>query len=174
MKNKSNQSSDDSAEIKAYRKKVEKHYKEKKVIEFDNSSVAHAEIVTEHLFKYATENKTDIKIFTGELKASFYDKFLEQARVLLKTQKISIICEKKSETGKFQDLISNDKKGQIADIGTTKAIGVSHFILAGDSAYRDETSDTLKMADASFNGYMRGSFLSVLFDEIEKNIKNLA
>ncbi len=172
-KNKSNYQSDD-AEINAYREMVEKHYqrKEKEIIEFDNSSIAHAEVVTEYLFKYAIENKTDIKIFTGRLKANFYDKFLEQARTLLKTQKISIICEKQCEEGRFQALVGDDDNGEILNINASQDIGVSHFVLAGESAYRDEKSDALKTADASFNGRMRGSFLSVLFDEI-KNKKSL-
>lgn len=163
----------DTEEIKAYREKIEKHYQKKEIIEFDNSSVAHAEIVTEYLFKYAIEvdGGNDIKIFTGKLKASFYNKFLQQAKTLLKTKKISIICEKTCEKGEFQKLIDGSANGKILNINASKDIGVSHFILVGDSAYRDEKSDALKTADASFNGHMRGSFLSVLFDEIKENIK---
>lgn len=173
MTNKNNQSSSDS-EIKSYEKKVKKHYQEKEIMEFDNSSVEHAKIVTKYLFEYAIEKKTDIKIFAGTLEASFYDNFLEQAKTLLTTQKISIICEKKCEKGAFQALIDGNNKGEISNINASQDIGVSHFVLAGDSAYRDEKSDALKTASASFNGYMRGSFLSVLFDDIKKNIPNLA
>lgn len=173
MTYKNNQSSDNS-EIESYRKMVEKHYQKKEVIEFDNSSVVHAEIVAEYLFKYAIEEEKDIKIFTGMLKKSFYDKFTEQAKTILNKNKISIICEKKCEESNFQDLINKSDRGEISDINAQENIGVSHFILAGDSAYRDEKSDALKTAEASFNGYIRGSFLSVLFDTIKKNIEKLA
>ncbi len=161
-------------EIKAYREKIEKHYKKKEIIEFGNSSTAHAEVVVEYLFRYAIENKEDMKIFAGTLKASFYNKFLQQAETLLSTQKISIICEKKCEVSDFQKLIKRSENGNISDINAQESLGVSHFILAGESAYRDEKSDALKTASASFNGYMRGSFLSVFFDAIKKNIGNLA
>lgn len=122
------------------------------------------------MFRYALENKTDVKIFTGKLKANFYKKFLQQAGTLLKTQKISIICEKKCEESAFQSLVEGSSNGEILSINASQDIGVSHFILAGDSAYRDERSDALKTADASFNGYIRGSFLSVLFDDIKNKI----
>ncbi|CAB5496973.1 hypothetical protein [uncultured Gammaproteobacteria bacterium] len=115
-----------------------------------------------------------MKIFAGTLKASFYNKFLQQAKTLLSTQKISIICEKKCEASDFQKLIKRSENGNISDINAQESLGVSHFILAGESAYRDEKSDALKTASASFNGYMRGSFLSVFFDAIKKNIGNLA
>lgn len=174
MTHKINQSNDDSDEIKSYRKKVAKHYKKQEVIEFSNSSTAHAQVVTEYLFRYAIENKTDIKIFSGRLKASFYNHFLQQAKTLLATQKISIICEKECEKGAFQALVEDSDKGEISSINARKDTGVSHFVLAGELAYRDEKSDALKTASASFNGYMRGSFLSVLFDVIKKNKEKLA
>lgn len=173
MENKDSQLTDDT-EIKAYREKVKKHYQEKKIIEFDNSSTAHAEIVTEYLFKYAIENQEDIKIFTGNLKASFYNNFSQQAKTLLKKNKISIVCEKKCEHSSLKTLIENNNNGEILNINAQENTGISHFILAGDSAYRDEKSDILKTADASFNGRIRGSFLSALFNAIKKNISNFA
>lgn len=163
-------------EITSYRKKIEKYYNERKgeIVEFDNSSTEHATVVTEYLFKYAIESKQDIKIFTGKLSASFYNQFQEQARTLLKTQRISIVCEKTCEQGEFQDLIEGNERGSILNMNVAKNIGVSHFILAGGSAYRDEKSDALKTAKASFNGKMRGSFLSVLFDYIKNNVNKIA
>lgn len=45
---------------------------------------------------------------------------------------------------------------------------------SGYSAYRDEKSYAFKTANASFNRHMRGSFLSVLFDDIKQNIKKIS
>lgn len=165
-------------ELLAYRKKVE-HYYNKPINEeleyyddgeFENSSIAHAEIVVEFLFKLALETKQDIKILTGRLDGEFYNKFLTQATKVLQTNKISIVTLNGCDDSDFKTAIQDSPKGEITESSANQFSKISHFLLVGDNAYRSEKHDLLKTAYVSFDNKFRGEFLSVMFDYIKSKL----
>lgn len=150
-----------------FEKLVKKHYEKNSNEQISNGSMDHAKILAQYLFICAKEKRRDIKIITGTLEKNFYEIFAEPIQDVLKNNTVSIISEKPCENSSFKSAVENSNNGSIKVIKQSdNTTSLPHFILIGDSAYRLETDDNLKLATASFNRPNVGKFLLKIFNRV--------
>ncbi|MBA5249834.1 MAG: hypothetical protein FE834_09975 [Gammaproteobacteria bacterium] len=150
-----------------FKKLVETHYKRNSSETISNGSVKHAKVLVEYLFRLAEEKGKNVSIVTGSLEKSFYETFTEAIEKILKNNTVSIISENAWDDSSFASAIKKSEKGFIKIFKPNEEIqSPPHFILVGNSAYRLETDDKLKIATASFNRPAIGEFLELIFKEL--------
>lgn len=148
-----------------FEKLVHKYYNSNSDELISNGSIEHATILAKYLFLSAEKMENDVKIITGSLDKDFYAKFAEPIKRILKNNTVSIISEKPYEQSDFSQAILDSNNGNIKTLSKKdKITSLPHFILIGDSSYRLETDDNLKLAQASFNRPNVGKFLLAIFN----------
>jgi len=154
-----------------FRKLVKKHYRQNSSESISNGSIEHAKVLAKYLFRFANEENKEVRITTGSLEKDFYENFTEIIQKILHNNKVLIISENTCDTSTFKEAVTASKNGSIQVFKPEKNAQIQslpHFILVGDSAYRLETNDKLKIATASFNRPSVGEFLKSIFQAIYK------
>ncbi len=110
----------------------------------------------------------NIKIISNKLSARFYNQLTNKIKPVLKNKNtVEVIVESsiddESNNNFYQQIKKHAKVASNFD-------GLPNFIVVGNSAFRYETDKNSTKAVANFNDDDMGSFLSSLFDKINKDI----
>lgn len=151
-----------------YEEFVKDCYKNKKNQEIHNASEDNALLLFQTLFDKAIRDKQNIKIISNQLLARFYNQLTTKLnQVVANGNTVSVIVEKdiddKSNNTFYQSLKSRLKIAKNFD-------ELPNFIVVGDDAFRYETNKNSTKAIANFNNKSMGSFMSDLFDKINKDV----
>jgi hypothetical protein len=142
----------------------------------ENSAWNHALILFKYMIKEAVEKNKSIRLVSGGLKSTFYDKLYDEVSVFLtqiKEKRISvevIVLKDKEVVGKnnFISFIENGG-GSIKYIPDgVKEYDGSHFILIGNDCYRIEVDHEKTKAIANFSNVKIGDMLFMIFSELDK------
>lgn len=133
-----------------------------------NASIAHAEILLRAIFVTAIEDRTTVKISTGELHAAFYGKLFKEARQLLDSGgMIDVVVENPDQLtsdNAFLNLVASHENGRVFALAEEMRGRVSHFALTGDRCYRLETDHEAREAIANFGDKELAEMLHGVFD----------
>lgn len=134
-----------------------------------NASSSHALVLFEELLDMAARKLLPVKIFSGKFDTAIYDKLVSKiSQVLEKGVKVELLSEENNSVlagNKFVEAVKS-KNGDAVKYLKNDMSDLKHFILVGKSAFRFETDNEKKTAQANFNDPITGAMIDRRFSEL--------
>jgi sugar-specific transcriptional regulator TrmB len=147
---------------------VKECYEEKLDEEIHNASEANALLLFKTLFDKAIRDRENIKIISRQLLARFYNQLTDRLQQVIDNgNTVSVIVEHDVDNREGNKFYQQLNKTYVKT--TSNFEELPNFIVVGNNAFRYETDKNSTKAVANFNNNSMGSFISDLFDKINKN-----
>jgi sugar-specific transcriptional regulator TrmB len=147
---------------------VKECYEEKLDEEIHNASEANALLLFKTLFDKAIRDRENIKIISRQLLARFYNQLTDRLQQVIENgNTVSVIVEHDVDNREGNKFYQQLNKTYVKT--TSNFEELPNFIVVGNNAFRYETDKNSTKAVANFNNNSMGSFISDLFDKINKN-----
>ncbi len=135
-----------------------------------NDSKEYALILFENLLDVALEKTEDVKIVSGSLDKTFYNKLVQKINLLLDKVQVTVFVLEDVDLSGNHFASAVTERGDLRVNKTGKKINIPHFILVGDRRFRIETDHNQAQADASFDDEALGKVLLNFYNEAGKAI----
>ena len=142
----------------------------------ENASTEHAATLFENLFRIAKDKQEAIKIVSGHLNPSFYDKFSSHISDCMQAGcnvEVIILNQQQKDfldTHSFAATIKSKGGAVFVANESTDTNHHPHFVLIGSNRFRFEIDHSRTKAIASFNNESIGRTLEELFTSLKESI----